>query len=90
MLVDYIIAKFQSKTANPNGTQIIFTIHNTELMNMELLRKAQFYFVDKNRNDGSSELYSISEFATKTAENIRKGYLYYLWLFHKSVLFLGN
>ncbi len=75
MLVDFIIAKFQSKKTNPNGAQIIFTTHNTELMNMELLRKDQFYFVDKNRKDGSSELYSISEFATKTAENIRKGYL---------------
>jgi len=75
MLVDFIIAKFQSKATNKNGAQIIFTTHNTELMNLELLRKDQFYFADKNREDGSSELYSISEFATKTTENIRKGYL---------------
>ena len=44
-------------------------------MNLEILRKDQFYFADKSREDGSSELYSISEFATKTTENIRKGYL---------------
>lgn len=75
MLVNFILAKFQSKAANPNGAQIIFTTHNTELMNMEFLRKDQIYFTDKNREDGSTELYSISEFATKTAENIRKGYL---------------
>ena len=25
--------------------------------------------------DGTSELYSISEFATRTTENVRKGYL---------------
>lgn len=75
MVVDFIIAKFQSKSTNKNGAQIIFTTHNTELMNLEILRKDQFYFTDKNREDGSSELYSISEFATKTTENIRKGYL---------------
>ena len=75
MLVEFIIAKFQSKTTNEKGAQIIFTTHNTELMNLELLRKDQFYFADKNREDGSSELYSISEFSTKTTENIRKGYL---------------
>lgn len=75
MLVDFIIAKFQSKTTNKKGAQIIFTTHNTELMNLELLRKDQFYFADKNCEDGSSELYSISEFSTKTTENIRKGYL---------------
>ena len=75
LLVDFIIAKFQSKETNKKGAQIIFTTHNTELMSMELLRKDQLYFADKNQQDGSSELYSISEFGTKTAENIRKGYL---------------
>lgn len=74
-LVNYIIAKFQSKSANPNGAQIVFTTHNTELMNLELLRKDQLYFVDKQDKDGASELYSISEFATRTTDNIRKGYL---------------
>lgn len=44
-------------------------------MNLELLRKDQIYFVDKNNEDGTSELYSISEFSTRTSENIRKGYL---------------
>lgn len=75
LLVDYIIAKFQSKVSNTKGAQIIFTTHNTELMNMELLRKDQFYFTDKNRETGSSELYSISDFLTKTTDNIRRSYL---------------
>lgn len=75
MLVNYIIAKFQSKRTNPLGAQIIFTTHNTELMNADFLRKDQIYFADKDRGDGASELYSISEFATKTSENIQKGYL---------------
>ena len=42
---------------------------------MELLRKDQFYFVDKNNEDGASELYSISDSSTRTTENIRKEYL---------------
>lgn len=75
LLVNYIVAKFQSKDSNPNGAQIIFTTHNTELMNLELLRKDQIYFADKLDEDGSSELYSISEFSTRTTDNIRKGYL---------------
>ena len=75
ILVNYIVAKFQSRRSNPYGAQIIFTTHNTELMNLEFMRKDQIYFADKNRTDGSSELYSVTEFNTKTAENIRKGYL---------------
>ena len=74
-LVEFVVAKFQSKRTNPNGAQIIFTTHNTELLNMELLRKDQLYFVDKQQENGVSELYSISEFSTRTTENIRKGYL---------------
>ena len=75
MLVYFIFAKFQSKRSNPHGAQIIFTTHNTELMNLEYMRKDQIYFADKKRADGSSELYSVTDFTTKTADNIRKGYL---------------
>lgn len=74
-LVDFIVSKFQSKRTNPNGAQIIFTTHSTELLSMELLRKDQLYFVDKDKDDGATELYSISDFSTRTTENIRKGYL---------------
>lgn len=49
--------------------------HNTELLSMELLRKDQLYFVDKHKDDGASELYSISNLSTRTTDNIRKGYL---------------
>ena len=74
-LVAMIVSKFQSKTTNPNHAQLVFTTHNTELLNMELLRKDQLYFTDKSRKTGTSTLYSISEFATLTSENVRKGYL---------------
>lgn len=74
MLVELVVSKFQSPKSNPNHAQLVFTTHNTELLNMELLRKDQIYFVDKSRKDGVSSLYSISEFSTTTSENIRKGY----------------
>ncbi len=74
-LVNLIVSKFQSKKTNSFGAQIIFTTHNTELMNLELLRKDQLYFVDKKTGEGVSELYSLSEFSTRTTDNIRKGYL---------------
>ena len=75
LMVEMIVSKFQSQSSNPNHAQIIFTTHDTELLNMNLLRKDQLYFADKDTADGSSELYSISEFSTRTTDNIRKGYL---------------
>lgn len=75
LLVEYIAGKFQNPKSNRNGAQIIFTAHDTELLNMELLRRDQLYFVDKARDSGASELYSLSALSARTSENIRKGYL---------------
>ena len=75
MLVDFIVTRFQSKETNKTGARLVFTTHNTELMNMELLRKDQFYFVDKNNEYGVSEVYSVGDFGTNTSENLRTGYI---------------
>ena len=75
LLMQLIVSKFQSPKSNPNHAQLIFTTHNTELLDAGLIRKDQIYFVDKDKTSGSSSLYSISEFSTTTNENIRKGYL---------------
>lgn len=75
LLVEYIVARYQSKNINKTGAQIVFTTHNTELLNMEVLRRDQIYFVDKNRKTGVSEIYNITEFSPHPDENIHKGYL---------------
>lgn len=75
LLMRLIVSKFQNPNSNPNHAQLIFTTHNTDLLDAHLMRKDQIYFVDKDKKDGSSSLYSISEFSTPTSENIRKGYL---------------
>lgn len=74
LLVEMIVSKFQSPKSNPNHAQLIFTTHDTELLNAHLLRKDQLYFADKDRRTGASTLYSISDFSTHTSENIHKGY----------------
>lgn len=73
LLVEFIIDKFQNSEINKNHAQLVFTTHNTELLNMKILRKDQLYFVDKDRRDGASSIYSIH--GTATNENVRKSYL---------------
>ena len=56
-LVEYILNLFhQSESA-----QLIFSTHNTNLLNMKKIRKDQVYFVNK-RDDGSSDLYSLFDY----------------------------
>lgn len=56
-IVEYILALFnESKNA-----QLIFTTHNTKLLDLNKLRKDQIYFTDKN-SMGATELYSLYDF----------------------------
>ena len=72
MLVEFIVAKFQNPFTNSKNAQIIFTTHNTELLNMQLLRIDQIYFTDKSNKTGESTLYSVND---TDVLNIRKSYL---------------
>lgn len=57
-LVEFIIDLFHQSA----GSQIIFTTHDTNLLNLERVRRDQVYFVNKKPEDGSSDLYSLIEF----------------------------
>jgi AAA15 family ATPase/GTPase len=56
-LTENIISLFNSKKYNPNGAQLIFTSHNTNLLKKGL-RRDQMYFIEKNER-GVSELDSL-------------------------------
>ena len=75
LLMEYIINRYQNKENNQNQAQLVFTTHSTELMSLELLRRDQINFVDKDKKTGASELYSMKEFSPRKDENIHKGYL---------------
>lgn len=70
-LVEYIIRLFhQSESA-----QLIYTTHNTHLLDMGKLRKDQIYFVNK-REDGSSDLYSLFDYKDfRETMDLEKAYL---------------
>ena len=54
--------------------QLIFTTHDTNLLDLELLRRDEIWFVEKDLQ-GSSTLYSLAEFKTRPDLKIEKGYL---------------
>lgn len=70
-LVEYIIQLFHTS----QSAQLIYTTHNTHLLNVNKLRKDQIYFVNK-REDGSSELYSLFDFKDfRENMDLEKAYL---------------
>ncbi|MEZ5471372.1 MAG: ATP/GTP-binding protein [Marinicella sp.] len=64
---------FFESTTN-RESQLIATTHETNLLNQEILRKDEIWFVAKTK-DGSSKLYSLEEFQPRFDKNIRNGYL---------------
>ena len=47
--------------SNPSGAQLIFTTHDTNLLNRNYLRRDQIWFTEKNAVS-STDLYSLAEF----------------------------
>lgn len=75
LLVNFIIGLFHNPEENKNNAQLIFSTHDTNLLSLDVFRRDQIYFVEKNNRTGESELYSLDEFPVRKTENIRIGYL---------------
>ncbi|MBR6605093.1 MAG: ATP-binding protein, partial [Prevotella sp.] len=70
-LVEYIINLFN----NSVNAQLIYTTHNTHLLNTDFQRRDQVYFVNK-RIDGCSDLYSLYDFKDfRDTFDMEKAYL---------------
>lgn len=55
--------------------QIIFTTHESNLLDLDIFRQDEIWFVEKDRKTGGTQLYSLSEFKPRYDLDIRKGYL---------------
>jgi AAA15 family ATPase/GTPase len=54
--------------------QLIVTTHEANLLDLELVRRDEVWFVEKNQQ-GASVLYSLEEFTPRYDKDIRKGYM---------------
>jgi uncharacterized protein len=75
LLVRELVQLFHNPKANAGGAQLIFTTHDTSLLDApDLLRRDQVWFVEKNR-DQSTALVGLSEFSPRKNEALERGYL---------------
>lgn len=62
------------KMAEKRNIQLIVTTHESRLLDFDLLRKDEIWFVDKN-NKGESSIYSLDEYNERFDKKIDKAYL---------------
>jgi len=69
-----IVRIFNDKQRNPNGAQLIFNTHDTNLLDADVLRRDQVWFTEKDRC-GATHLYPLTDFKPRREENLERGYL---------------
>lgn len=74
LLVRRLVELFQNPVVNQKGAQLIFTTHDTSLLDPDLFRRDQIWFVEKDR-DQASKLYPLSDFSPRKNEALERGYL---------------
>jgi AAA15 family ATPase/GTPase len=66
MLTKHLIKLFHNKKINKLNAQLIFSTHDTNLLNPSMFRRDQIWLTQKDRY-GATELYSLAQF-----KNVRK------------------
>lgn len=74
-LVELIIKFFHNFEINKGNAQLIFNTHDTNLLSLDLFRRDQIWFAEKDPKKGATELYPLDDFSVRKTENIQKGYL---------------
>ena len=74
LLTSKIISLFNSSETNPHRAQLIFTTHDTNLLNAGLFRRDQIWFTQKDRY-GATELYSLVEYKVRNSAPYEREYL---------------
>ncbi len=69
-----VVRLFNDPKLNPRGAQIIFTTHDTNLLDKASLRRDQIWFTEKDA-EGSTHLYPLTDFKPRKNENLERGYL---------------
>lgn len=72
-LSNALVMMFNDIEINKHNAQLIFATHDTTLLDLEILRRDQVWFTEKDRS--MTKLYSLLDFQTREDESLQKAYL---------------
>ena len=75
LLTKHLVSLFNIAEFNPNGAQLIFTSHNTNLLDLDVLRRDQIWFTEKDEQTAATDLFSLYDFSIRKDAKVEKGYL---------------
>lgn len=74
-LVRFLLNMFHNPEANRHNAQLIFTTHDTTILDQRLMRRDQVWFIEKDA-ENTTRLYPLSDYKPRKGEALQKGYLY--------------
>jgi AAA15 family ATPase/GTPase len=74
LITSTIIKLFNSERTNAKNAQLIFTTHDTNLLDRKLLRRDQIWFVEKD-SQAATHLYSLAEYKVRNDASFEKDYV---------------
>lgn len=76
ILVKVIVDMFKNKKLNSKNAQLIFSTHDSNILDLDLLRRDQIWFAEKLKTDNLTHIYSLVELKNiRNDENIENGYI---------------
>jgi len=75
LLIRFLLNLLHNPAMNRHNAQLVFTTHDTTVMDQTLLRRDQVWFVEKDA-ENSTRLYPLSDYKPRKGEALQKGYLY--------------
>ena len=74
-LVQFLVQLFHSSETNPKNAQLIFTTHETSILNQEVFRRDQIWFCEKDSTQ-ATRIFPLTDFSPrKGRENLEANYL---------------
>jgi len=75
LLVRFLLNLLHNSETNRHNAQLIFTTHDTTVLDQTLMRRDQVWFVEKDA-ENATRLYPLSDYKPRKGEALQKGYLY--------------
>lgn len=75
LLVEYLVKLFLDSEFNVNNAQLVANTHDTNLLNLDIFRRDEIWFTERDYKSGATELYSLADFSPRKNENVERAYL---------------
>jgi len=75
IMVRFLLNLFHNPETNRHNAQLVFTTHDTTVLDQTLMRRDQVWFVEKDA-ENTTRLYPLSDYKPRKGEALQKGYLY--------------